>query len=725
MTYDKWDVCLSTGGTTDFTCYRLQLGTGRTDFIVADFNGDGRADLASFISGTSWTVCLATGVTTASQRAVKVLPTPGWPTKIAERVGTRPIEVTSRSWIDDAGATRGESFGYDSVNRLTSVSGPTSKTYAYDDRGNITSKDGLTYNYGVNSNRLISITGTVGGAVNPAPSYDANGNVLVSYGYGLSWTSFNMPSQVSGPGVTETFLYGPEHQRVRQIDGQSTSYYAGGGYEKQVYSAGAKLVHTVGLPGGTQFLVVTDVASSTTSVVYQHPDHLGSPVAITDAGGVVIKRRNYNAWGQPRQNDGTEVTPVAWPSGVHDRGYTGHETLDARLVHMNGRLYDPLIARFVSADPFVQDPDNLQSYGRYAYVGNDPLTFVDPSGYFKLKKLIRAVVAIAVAWYVPQLVSSYITSSAGASAAAGSLGAEIGASSAYAAGSAAAGAATSTSIIAGAAGGFSSALVASGGDLRSAAVGALTGGAFGYAGTLSASESYLAHAGAGCASGALGGGGCGRGAASAVAGKYATNYSEGNFVAAVVVGGTVSEISGGKFENGAVTAAFGYLFNHCGPRSGNDCLSRIRESLSDSPVGQLWSSVFGSPRETELVQRSLTVGGTVMYGVGVSVEAGPVSDSSGKACFALTLCGLAGPGAGVTFDRSVSFSMGSPSSDPGASIAVFGKWAVPLAGGYEFAPGYGSDGLTFQIGRSRGIFSGGGVKACVQMPMKNSTGGPC
>ncbi len=48
---------------------------------------------------------------------------------------------------------------------------------------------------------------------------------------------------------------------------------------------------------------------------------------------------------------------------------------------MNGRIYDPLLGRFLSADPFVQFPNNLQNYNRYSYALNNPLSLVDPSGY--------------------------------------------------------------------------------------------------------------------------------------------------------------------------------------------------------------------------------------------------------------------------------------------------------------------------------------------------------
>ena len=47
---------------------------------------------------------------------------------------------------------------------------------------------------------------------------------------------------------------------------------------------------------------------------------------------------------------------------------------------MNGRIYDPQMGRFLSADKFVQFPGNLQSYNRYSYVQNNPLTHTDSTG---------------------------------------------------------------------------------------------------------------------------------------------------------------------------------------------------------------------------------------------------------------------------------------------------------------------------------------------------------
>jgi hypothetical protein len=61
---------------------------------------------------------------------------------------------------------------------------------------------------------------------------------------------------------------------------------------------------------------------------------------------------------------------------------------------MNGRIYDPTLGRFLQADPFIQYPNNSQSFNRYSYVLNNPLSYTDPSGYFlsPLKKLGRALI---------------------------------------------------------------------------------------------------------------------------------------------------------------------------------------------------------------------------------------------------------------------------------------------------------------------------------------------
>ncbi len=66
---------------------------------------------------------------------------------------------------------------------------------------------------------------------------------------------------------------------------------------------------------------------------------------------------------------------------MFDRGFTGHEHLPQfGLINMNGRVYDPFLARFLSPDSFVQAPDYSQNFNRYSYAFNNPLKYTDPSG---------------------------------------------------------------------------------------------------------------------------------------------------------------------------------------------------------------------------------------------------------------------------------------------------------------------------------------------------------
>jgi RHS repeat-associated protein len=139
---------------------------------------------------------------------------------------------------------------------------------------------------------------------------------------------------------------------------------------------------------------------------------------VTDEIGRVMKRFAFDAWGK-RVDPTTNATIVAATnteagsstSGKFTRGYTDHEHLDdLGLIHMNGRVYDPVLGRFLSADPFVGDVRDSQDYNRYSYVGNNPLNATDPSGYFSLKDGVKfvavAVVAIVAAYYLGPLIAN-------------------------------------------------------------------------------------------------------------------------------------------------------------------------------------------------------------------------------------------------------------------------------------------------------------------------------
>ncbi|WP_281282207.1 polymorphic toxin-type HINT domain-containing protein, partial [Aliikangiella marina] len=134
--------------------------------------------------------------------------------------------------------------------------------------------------------------------------------------------------------------------------------------------------------------VVSQAAgSSSKTTTYFHRDRLGSMIATVNSSGYVIKGHSYDPFGKPRDqrmrdNAYSQVSTNILSDTQTTRGFTDHEHLDdAQLIHMNGRVYDYNLGRFMSVDPFIQEPGNSQSMNPYSYGMNNPLAGTDPSGY--------------------------------------------------------------------------------------------------------------------------------------------------------------------------------------------------------------------------------------------------------------------------------------------------------------------------------------------------------
>ena len=273
-----------------------------------------------------------------------------------------------------------ETFTYDEVNRLEENTLWRSgieygvKSFLYDNLGNLQQKGEINdFQYQqINGAGVHAVTQAAGQIY----SYDAYGNIKErSDGSGSSelmeYDVFNKPTQIGNT----SFSYGPSHARFKQTNGSTTKYYFGGGYEEEIENGVTTKKSYVGN------YLVQSVKQSEVSNVWLHQDHLGSLEAITNDAGEFVKRMSFDAWGMSRNADWSEGSSYDI-NGVVDSGFGGHEMLeDLNLIHMNGRVYDPVTGRFLSADLFVQAPYNSQSFNRYTYVINNPLSFVDPSGY--------------------------------------------------------------------------------------------------------------------------------------------------------------------------------------------------------------------------------------------------------------------------------------------------------------------------------------------------------
>ncbi|WP_347332637.1 RHS repeat-associated core domain-containing protein [Marinimicrobium locisalis] len=277
-----------------------------------------------------------------------------------------------------------QSFCYDDLNRLVSARfdacSVSDYDYSYDALGNVMKKPGVEgYQYGVNAGPHA-----VSAANGLVYEYDASGNMTkakrgASVVKEVEYSSFNKPVRMSGERGWSEVVYGPDKRRVKRTDssGRST-LYAGAMYEQTEVAGTTTRTHRV----NSSISYIEEVGLKNASYhEYRHLDHQGSVVAVTTDKEPSLEVTSYSPWGERLFGFWNgPYDPDFDP--VNSRGYTGQEHLDkVGLIHMNGRVYDPELGRFLSPDPLIQAPNNTQSYNRYSYVFNNPLSFVDPTGY--------------------------------------------------------------------------------------------------------------------------------------------------------------------------------------------------------------------------------------------------------------------------------------------------------------------------------------------------------
>ncbi len=291
---------------------------------------------------------------------------------------------------EDTNENLTETFQYDALNRLTQAQVSQNiaplKTFAYDPIGNLLSKSDVgNYTYpasGAESVRPHAVTSISGGAINTTFTYDANGNQTAGLGRSISYTSFNKPSSITQGSGTLFFSYDADHQRFKQTAPEGYTYYFDAfGVHAELFLGATSQWNDFLMVGGAMIGMRVLHSDSSVTTRYFHTDNLGSIAVITDENGNVVERDGYDAWGKRRYPTGADDPAGQITSQTTTRGFTGQEELDFGLVHLNGRVYDPLVGRMLSADPYVPDPLNGQAWNRYSYVINNPLAFTDPSGY--------------------------------------------------------------------------------------------------------------------------------------------------------------------------------------------------------------------------------------------------------------------------------------------------------------------------------------------------------
>ena len=201
------------------------------------------------------------------------------------------------------------------------------------------------------------------------------------------YNSLDRASVLTEGYKTAAFTYNNAGDMVKMQESNNgytvlTRYYFGNQYELDSTSAGIKERLYLGGDAYSAPMVLQRVNNGSWTAYNIGRDYLGSITHIASASGTLVAEYSYDPWGSLRSPSTLGIyTPGSEPELFLGRGYTGHEHLTwFGLINMNARLYDPLLGRFLSPDPYVQAPDFTQNFNRYSYALNNPLKYTDLSG---------------------------------------------------------------------------------------------------------------------------------------------------------------------------------------------------------------------------------------------------------------------------------------------------------------------------------------------------------
>ncbi|MBI4330927.1 MAG: hypothetical protein HY673_06580 [Chloroflexi bacterium] len=259
-------------------------------------------------------------------------------------------------------------YAVDSDNsRLQAYDLPATAGWAYNQIGNMTLNDGRAYSYGTRPH-AVTQAGT------SSYTYDANGSMSFWGEYFLNWDVENRMSEVEGYG---TYLYDGDGFRVKKNTIAGNTVYAGKHLERNTSNGTVTLYYYL----GDKMVAYREIPQSGGAVLrYLIQDHLGSTSLTTDSSGVLMGSTTYKPYGEAR----TSVLPL--PA----QRFTGQRLDDIGLYYYKGRYYDASLARFISPDPVVPRAGNPQNLNRYSYVLNNPLKYIDPTG-FEQKEVDRVI----------------------------------------------------------------------------------------------------------------------------------------------------------------------------------------------------------------------------------------------------------------------------------------------------------------------------------------------
>ncbi|MFF9213988.1 MULTISPECIES: RHS repeat-associated core domain-containing protein [unclassified Streptomyces] len=327
------------GGTTpDVQCFAYDTGQRLSEAwtpAATQPEGTGSGTVGSTMNGK------VPGACTGGPGAMPLGgPAPYWKSYTTDAIGNRTQEVIHDIGLDASkNITRTYSYGDNAgPHAVTKVventpTGDRQSLYTYDKAGNTDSR-------------------TIGGDTQK-----------------LEWNGEDQLTKTTeADGKETTYLYDASGERVIRRDATATTVYLPG-MELKLPTGGTEVQATRYYTFAGQTIAVRETNGT---LSWLGSDHQGtSSIAINSATGAVSQRR-FDPYGAERGK-----FTGNFPS---EKSFVGG-TLDAQtgLTHVGAREYDPQLGKFISVDPLI-DYTQPQQINAYAYAGNSPVTFSDPSG---------------------------------------------------------------------------------------------------------------------------------------------------------------------------------------------------------------------------------------------------------------------------------------------------------------------------------------------------------
>ena len=260
-----------------------------------------------------------------------------------------------------------QTFGYDTLNRLTSASetGGWSQTYSYDQYGNMW----MPSVTGLPANGAMPVSNVYNGKnQNPNSAFDLVGNQTT---FGALTLTYDAENRMVGAantlgGGNESYEYDAFSRRVRKLSASGFTFY--------IYDAFGQLA--------VEYNNFTPPALPC-GICYMSVDHLGSTRMVTNESGLVVSRHDFAPFGQEVPSGVAGRTTLWAATDNINQKFTGQERdTESGLDFFQARYMANSLGRFMSPDlPRVdQNPSDPQSWNLYSYVRNNPLANVDPNG---------------------------------------------------------------------------------------------------------------------------------------------------------------------------------------------------------------------------------------------------------------------------------------------------------------------------------------------------------